>query len=410
LHPEAIVAMRRKIASLLAEAEVRANVPSWDNQLARPLEQQVSKDLGEWITWRDVYSILYTQIAEALGAREDPKSGKLSTLLGAEGLKKLVDAVEVEFVAIPRTYVVYFPLPNIQLAKDLALTPDIAFKVVKQNKNAFAGLMQPIRGLDFSHLGEVPLTYLSVTARGFVSSYWGQSALREASATVRRVFQVAVLRRTLATFTPYRRAASGGLLGMFGYGDADNLDAVACLSTNPSVPVARVSIDANMASQLRLYTNAEFDEERQEELLGALSPIVTALTKEPADDNTKPVRSALEWAFDSASDSDPALSFVKTCIALEAVLGDEKEKEGITDRLADRCAYLLTNTASDRKRTREDMKAIYDLRSKIVHGIQRHLANAHEDLRRRASIYLDNILTVEMQHVEAWHLRNLHAK
>jgi hypothetical protein len=69
-------------------------------------------------------------------------------------------------------------------------------------------------------------------------------------------------------------------------------------------------------------------------------------------------------------------------IALEALLGDEEEESiangRITDRLADRYAFLVGTTAMDRARRRDGFKRLYKVRGRVVHGNQSRAALAHD--------------------------------
>lgn len=86
------------------------------------------------------------------------------------------------------------------------------------------------------------------------------------------------------------------------------------------------------------------------------------------DPTTTRIATALEWAFDCSITDDETLAFLQATIGLEALLGDETRKDSVTERLADRCAYLLGHTETERQRVRDNFKEVYDARSKIVHG------------------------------------------
>jgi len=84
--------------------------------------------------------------------------------------------------------------------------------------------------------------------------------------------------------------------------------------------------------------------------------------------------SAIEWGFDGNANPNETMGFIQICIGLEALLGDKDERKdqnqrGLTEKLADRCAYLLGNTPNERKKQADEFKKIYDLRSKLIHGV-----------------------------------------
>lgn len=86
------------------------------------------------------------------------------------------------------------------------------------------------------------------------------------------------------------------------------------------------------------------------------------------------IYSAALWLFDSRVESNETVAFLNACIGLEAILGDDN-KDSITERLADRCAYLLARTSVTRAKMRDDVRGLYNLRSKIVHGRRRRLSS-----------------------------------
>lgn len=70
------------------------------------------------------------------------------------------------------------------------------------------------------------------------------------------------------------------------------------------------------------------------------------------------------------ADDGEELNAVNTVTALEALLSKKEENEGLTYRLSMRAANLLGHNVEDRKRIFGEIKSFYNLRSKIVHGVQ----------------------------------------
>lgn len=70
------------------------------------------------------------------------------------------------------------------------------------------------------------------------------------------------------------------------------------------------------------------------------------------------------WSGMTARHSE--LAFISFCMALEAVASTTSSE--ITHILAERCALLMERSSEGRLRAYEEVKALYALRSKIVHG------------------------------------------
>ncbi len=94
---------------------------------------------------------------------------------------------------------------------------------------------------------------------------------------------------------------------------------------------------------------------------------------------------AAQWLFDSFVVPNRLIAFVQATIALEILLGDKALSDivGLGELLANRCAYLVGESAQQRRDILRDFRRIYDTRSKIVHRGKSRLTLAEEaDLAR----------------------------
>lgn len=78
---------------------------------------------------------------------------------------------------------------------------------------------------------------------------------------------------------------------------------------------------------------------------------------------------AARWYFDSFCGSNELLSFVQAMIALEILFGEKAASDivGIGQLIANRCAYLVGKSTSEREAILADIGRIYATRSAIVH-------------------------------------------
>lgn len=81
------------------------------------------------------------------------------------------------------------------------------------------------------------------------------------------------------------------------------------------------------------------------------------------------LKKASQWYFDSLCGKNELLQFVQATVAIEILLGEKASSDivGIAELLANRCAYLLAGNHDERRELMDDLKAIYDTRSAIVH-------------------------------------------
>jgi hypothetical protein len=110
--------------------------------------------------------------------------------------------------------------------------------------------------------------------------------------------------------------------------------------------------------------------------MGAVTSFLAINTEDAA-----PVRAAMEWFIDADASQNETVAFLQRCIGLEALLGSSESRRDVTERLADRYAYLVCTTASARDVQRKRFNAMYRHRSEIVHGRSTKLSEEH----RRAS-------------------------
>ena len=79
-----------------------------------------------------------------------------------------------------------------------------------------------------------------------------------------------------------------------------------------------------------------------------------------------PVSTALGYVWASLTATDGALAFTACGMALEALVATPKEE--ISHNLAERCALLTARHGVDKLQRYQELKRLYNLRSKIVHG------------------------------------------
>lgn len=84
----------------------------------------------------------------------------------------------------------------------------------------------------------------------------------------------------------------------------------------------------------------------------------------------RPTRGAARWHLDSFVGANGLLQMVQSTVSLEILLGDKEEadKIGLSNLLANRLAYLIGKTPTERSVVLKRFKYLYDIRSQIVHG------------------------------------------
>jgi hypothetical protein len=94
--------------------------------------------------------------------------------------------------------------------------------------------------------------------------------------------------------------------------------------------------------------------------------IESVLQGKDKDDFRRKIYRAITWFGRGICANTDDEKFVSYVVALETLLiGREGEKRA---RLAERVAFLLSDNLQEREQLQRDTKALYDLRSAIVHG------------------------------------------
>ncbi|EPK6500119.1 hypothetical protein RFC90_002005 [Klebsiella aerogenes] len=126
--------------------------------------------------------------------------------------------------------------------------------------------------------------------------------------------------------------------------------------------------------------------------------VATELLDNNSDEATR-VKSAIGWFIQAEINEDDTMSFIQVCMGLESIFGDNESEGGLTNSLADRCAYLIGRNISERKQIKDEFKEMYRVRSKIVHGVKNHLTQNEEHVRNRAFYYLRKSILKEIRNL-----------
>ena len=91
---------------------------------------------------------------------------------------------------------------------------------------------------------------------------------------------------------------------------------------------------------------------------------------------------AIQWAGKATVESRKEEAFLLYAISLESLVLLENEKEELTYRLRTRVAHLLGKDLEGRKIISENVRDLYDIRSKIVHSGSYQVTDANLSLIR----------------------------
>lgn len=143
------------------------------------------------------------------------------------------------------------------------------------------------------------------------------------------------------------------------------------------------------------------DEISEDEVKRLALEVLQETTKllDDSTDEAQNIVSAIDWCIQSEINTDKTMSFLQTCMGLEALLGDNNNDAGLTLTLTDRCAYLIGRGMVERAEIKKEFKAIYQLRSKLVHGRMNKISTQDRELCRKAIRYLKRAISKELSYL-----------
>ncbi len=112
------------------------------------------------------------------------------------------------------------------------------------------------------------------------------------------------------------------------------------------------------------------------------------------------IKAAIDWYVQSDVTEDDTMSFVQVCMGLESIFGDDDYEGGLTTILSDRCAYLIGKNIKERGEIKSDFRKIYQIRSKIVHGVRNHLSANEEHMLYHARYFLRKSILKELDNLD----------
>ncbi|QKY09493.1 HEPN domain-containing protein [Janthinobacterium lividum] len=389
---------RKKIADILKR--ILINFKDGTNGVAlnrielEKLSREILKNYSEILDEKDINGIVYENFSNFLPNHDLDLFTKRITDISDDEHKSFSNSVLSELDRLPVTYDIYFPLPKLELEKSVEVSSEIML---------FVGAT--LLGTEIG-FGNPKTTYLKIQANGYASRDKNQSAIYYALSKMKKFIEIGRLKGIFWT-SPFDNA----LYSLLGQHSIEIIKAQVIESEYPN-KVTSCLLDVNISTYLakiRLLLEwekldlLELIKVPQSETINKISTTFNIIDNEEISDNCNGLKRALEWSFDAEADEDEKISFVKKCISLESALGEGNETDSITDRLSDRCAFLVSKTPNERNATRKSIKEIYKLRSKYVHGVIDRFTEENRKSADSCHWYLDKVLNKELDELEHWH-------
>lgn len=390
-----------------------ATVENGDADFHRGVFEDFIKFLGAHSPWKDClrdldcYLIAYRWLFSSVDVPKEEK-GLLKDYLSPEKLKAMQDEIVAELLSYPRNYSVCFELPALKdIEQDsIQVIPGVTL-VRAAPGQLFPSTLFSAKGLGLgitAGLGRQPklkegTSYLVIEASGFVDRSTNSSAGSSALSRFKQIVQLGEVHGF-----GFEKRFRGGLLPRT---EAEVL-AIDRSTSHPrhfSIDIPQEMREC-MASltvrQAPITTGGLLALAMEPKLQSIPDTLVNGFTRfrplfdaPEANQDAQRLWAGLEWAFDSRIAGNETQAFLQACIGIEAVLGDDDVERGLTEKLADRCAYLLGRTISQRREIASSFREIYKVRSHLVHGRRKRLDPSQRVLLDKAQKLLSQILRAE---------------
>jgi hypothetical protein len=411
MHNQAVQKIKKHIKGTLRNCYVEDSRLEYKSffKHAESLGKEILKHKKEWIDLFDVYIIFIELVHEAIKNKfgsDRSLKGNLWDILGEEEGQKLTESIKSYFISIPRTYDIYIPIPNVSEipAKKINLNNDISLIVFDDAKQVPGGYNKGIRGI-FSGQLELNKLYYKQRLTGYCGVRLENVSLKRAINNLKILLHQGIYRR-LFKVSPADKVSVGLHRLMLHY-QIPKFSVISVDITSKSNEPKNAELPLDFS---KLLNNISFDFENEllakaKENKSVFKTAIVALLKEAIElikceeEESKRVKSAVQWCFDSYIVENRTLAFLQVCIGLEALLGDDSSSGSLVKTLADRCSYLVGDDIKSRKKIKESFEDLYDVRSNIVHGNVIELDSDQEGLFIWGRKILEYAISKEIKHL-----------
>jgi hypothetical protein len=318
----------------------------------------------------------------------------LTDLEGYENPESLADRLIEEFQTLPWDYLITLRLPEAISAyapeQDFQVSDDIwlrrgsgALEELTPLKNLPADVSRRVKGngLMSLMLGEGPqweadAVYLQMNIKGFVPPYGNSQAFRIAVSRLK-----AFLGLWLATRVVQLKART--------FGEPSKPDVIVHRKYVDGYKADnRLKLDGavySLLNRMEAYDNNGKVKDEAVKKQWFMSDLKSVAKVFQCGESAHNLVLAGQWVFDSYAGEDALLSYIRSMVVLEILLGSQKDgKElSIADLIGNRCAYLIGKDFKQRQDIMGDLKRIYAVRSQIVHRGKAQLSLEERTMLRR---------------------------
>ena len=361
----------------------------YQSQAALPQTGKIQERLQQFVGEMPLVDFVSGVLARELYEGQEFQMGEgplpLSAIPAYKNVASLADRLVAEFESLPWQYTVTAALPSsfseifCRHIENIALSDTISIRggdgFLSENYPLSSGIEkrdQAIAGGGMLGFPTRPAwtphrAYLQVQVAGFIGKYTQTQPLLAAINILRAFYGLALALRLLkpgSAHQPYPQREN-----VYVHRKLDDkwiVEEMHELESRHSEVIRDLALHD-------LDGNLDDDAKRADWMRAQLASIGAVFR---AGDRAKNLALGAQWLLDSHCGNDELLQFVQAAVVVEILLGNKSSSDqtGVGELLANRCAYLIASTHSQRSEILRDFRDIYRVRSEIVHRGQSRLA------------------------------------
>lgn len=395
MHNKAVEKLSGLVLGLLKSCMVNNKNFDWSSisTPAKSIGKELSKHKSLYIREADIYSILsellFSYIREHSGIPEGA-AGSLQELVGEARLLELATAITKYLSTIPHPITAELTLASVTAAKEssraISSTVQAGYKKSPYLSNSSSTLAQLAAAITKKNL------FFSITTDG-AANWDPDSATNRSLISSLKILLHHAIDQNRIKINNTKKSLSVLFPGIH------QINKISITTSENAIWPRSNHIELPLEVCVLLGKIATLEESDSDaaNLLKCLE--APAKLIEAKNEDCIRIKAAIEWSFDSLTAENETMAFLKACIGLEALLGDNEAGPSLTEALSDRCAYLIATSIRDRKNIKEMFKDLYKTRSKIVHGAINHLGRENAIQLKFAQHFLKSAIRKEMQYL-----------
>lgn len=372
IHPSSENKIKELIRKVINNPELaeRFSYRNYDEDVFFLIEKELNKRKIDFKIDRDSCSIIFESIKDGFC--------KNNELVSDEDITNLTESIYKFYEKTPMEYNVLFHFRKIidlpKLEKFAAINLDIG----KENTS----FLLPDECVEYA--------IINIGTQGYYSGWYPESFMK---IVIQKINILLFLLEENSVITQYSYKHTNQVLSPFPkWGGGNNAKIEIVNSYCPNIKMY-----PKLGDHIESYYDKYAINDEGFSPLGLYNAfdIANTLVSDDSKESLR-IKAAIDWLVYSRITEDDTMSFIQSCMGLEAIFGDDDYEGSLTTILSDRCAYLIGRNIKDRNEIKKMFREIYQIRSKIIHGVRNYLSEKDKRMLYIAKIFLRRSILKEL--------------